>query len=101
MIAFGRPYTPDFLGWFDDFSTTGGGYDALGGIARTRLQLTTSGVSCHRGLAGDGQQYKRCPGASEAPRPTGRTSARQDEHDGSTADERATGDVDEVRRVAT
>ena len=22
MIAFGRPYTPDFLGWLDDFSTT-------------------------------------------------------------------------------
>src|SRR4051812_31157695 len=22
LIAFGRPYTPDFLGWFDDFSTT-------------------------------------------------------------------------------
>ena len=26
-IAFGRPYTPDFVGWMDDFSTTGG-YDA-------------------------------------------------------------------------
>ena len=23
-----RPYTQDFLGWFDDFSTTGGGFDA-------------------------------------------------------------------------
>ena len=28
IIAFGRPYTPDLFGWFDDFSTTGAGFDA-------------------------------------------------------------------------
>jgi len=35
IIAFGRPYTPDLFGWFDDFSTTGN-YDALGQISRTQ-----------------------------------------------------------------
>jgi phospholipid/cholesterol/gamma-HCH transport system substrate-binding protein len=35
IIAFGRPYTPDLFGWFDDFSTTGD-YDALGQISRTQ-----------------------------------------------------------------
>ncbi|HEY2603789.1 MAG TPA: MlaD family protein [Thermoleophilaceae bacterium] len=36
IIAFGRPYTPDLFGWFDDFSTTGN-YDALGQISRTQV----------------------------------------------------------------
>jgi phospholipid/cholesterol/gamma-HCH transport system substrate-binding protein len=79
VIAFGRPYTPDFLGWFDDFSTTGS-YDALGGISRTQVifNATTmeNGVPAviplpQRGDAYKSQmrigQYKRCPGASEAP----------------------------------
>ena len=35
IIAFGRPYTTDLFGWFDDFSNTGV-YDALGGISRTQ-----------------------------------------------------------------
>ncbi len=38
-IAFGRPYTPDFVGWMDDFSTTGG-YDALGGFSRAWINLS-------------------------------------------------------------
>jgi phospholipid/cholesterol/gamma-HCH transport system substrate-binding protein len=78
VIAFGRPYTQDFLGWFDDFSTSGG-YDALGGFSRgmvffpatqvehnipavvplpDRSALYESMIRLH--------QYKRCPGASEA-----------------------------------
>ena len=48
---FARPYTTDFLGWFDDFSTTGGGFDALGATA-PRLHHDVR-VSCHAGLAGD------------------------------------------------
>src|SRR5690349_6873564 len=36
IIAFGRPYTPDLFGWFDDFSTTGD-YDALGSISRSQV----------------------------------------------------------------
>jgi phospholipid/cholesterol/gamma-HCH transport system substrate-binding protein len=79
LIAFGRPYTPDFLGWLDDFSTTGS-YDALGGISRTQVifNATTmeNGIPAviplpQRGDAYKQQmrvfQYKRCPGASEAP----------------------------------
>jgi phospholipid/cholesterol/gamma-HCH transport system substrate-binding protein len=61
-IAFGRPYTPDFVGWMDDFSTTGG-YDALGGFSRAWINLSEL-------LYGPGpklHQYRRCPGANEEP----------------------------------
>jgi len=61
-IAFGRPYTPDFVGWMDDFSTTGG-YDALGGFSRAWINLSEilygAGPKTH--------QYRRCPGANEEP----------------------------------
>jgi phospholipid/cholesterol/gamma-HCH transport system substrate-binding protein len=80
-IAFGRPYTPDFMGWFDDFSTTGS-YDALGGISRTQVVFNATTIENgipavvplpQRGEAYKSQmhidQYKRCPGASEAPAP--------------------------------
>src|SRR3954449_11181356 len=76
-IAFGRPYTPDFLGWFDDFSTTGG-YDALGGISRTQVVFNATtmenGIPAIIPLPERGEaykqfnrinQFKRCPGASE------------------------------------
>jgi phospholipid/cholesterol/gamma-HCH transport system substrate-binding protein len=59
-IAFGRPYTPDFVGWMDDFSTTGG-YDALGGYSRAWINLSEllygAGPKLH--------QYRRCPGSNE------------------------------------
>lgn len=61
-IAFGRPYTPDFVGWMDDFSTTGG-YDALGGFSRAWINFSEL-------LYGPGpktRQYRRCPGANEEP----------------------------------
>jgi phospholipid/cholesterol/gamma-HCH transport system substrate-binding protein len=78
VIAFGRPYTPDLLGWFDDFSTTGS-YDALGGISRT--QVIFNGTTLKNGIPAviplpnraqaykqtvRTYQYKRCPGAAEA-----------------------------------
>jgi len=62
-ISFSRPYTTDFLGWFDDFSTTGGGFDALGATARG--MITMSGFLHKDSLAM--KQYKRCPGSAEAP----------------------------------
>jgi phospholipid/cholesterol/gamma-HCH transport system substrate-binding protein len=65
-IAFGRPYTPDFVGWMDDFSTTGG-YDALGGFSRAWINLSEI-------LYGPGpktKQFRRCPGANEPPAPDG------------------------------
>ena len=83
-IAFGRPYTVDFLGWFDDFGFTGG-YDALGSYARAHTYVnaftpSTEGLPRLIPLDQRGQefmqvarvgQYRRCPGASEAPLPDG------------------------------
>jgi phospholipid/cholesterol/gamma-HCH transport system substrate-binding protein len=65
-IALGRPYTPDFVGWLDDFSTTGA-YDALGEYSRAWINLSEF-------LYGPGPkvgQFRRCPGADEAPAPDG------------------------------
>jgi phospholipid/cholesterol/gamma-HCH transport system substrate-binding protein len=81
VIGFGRAYTVDFLGWLDDFSTSGG-YDALGGISRAaiRFNATTQENAIpaivplpnrgdvYKALIRSGQ-YKRCPGASEQPAP--------------------------------
>jgi phospholipid/cholesterol/gamma-HCH transport system substrate-binding protein len=61
-LAFARPYTPEFVGWMDDFSTTGG-YDALGGYSRAWINLSEL-------LYGPGpklRQFRRCPGANEMP----------------------------------
>jgi phospholipid/cholesterol/gamma-HCH transport system substrate-binding protein len=61
-IAFSRPYTPDFVGWLDDFSTTGA-YDALGGFSRAWINFSEI-------LYGPGPktgQFRRCPGANEMP----------------------------------
>ena len=65
-IALGRAYTTDFLGWADDFSTTGGGFDALGAMGRGHISFAEN-------LGGPirEHQYKRCPGAAEAPAPDG------------------------------
>jgi phospholipid/cholesterol/gamma-HCH transport system substrate-binding protein len=38
QVAFLRPYAPDLVGWFDDFSTSGA-YDALGNYSRAGLEL--------------------------------------------------------------
>jgi phospholipid/cholesterol/gamma-HCH transport system substrate-binding protein len=65
-IAFSRPYTPEFVGWLDDFSTTGV-YDALGGFSRAWLNFSEL-------LYGPGPkvgQFRRCPGANELPAPDG------------------------------
>jgi phospholipid/cholesterol/gamma-HCH transport system substrate-binding protein len=61
-IAFGRPYTPDFVGWMDDFSTTGG-YDALGGFSRAWINLS----EILYGAGPKTKQFNRCPGANEEP----------------------------------
>jgi phospholipid/cholesterol/gamma-HCH transport system substrate-binding protein len=61
-IALGRAYTTDFLGWADDFSTTGGGFDALGAMGRGHISFAENFGGPIRKY-----QYKRCPGAAEAP----------------------------------
>jgi phospholipid/cholesterol/gamma-HCH transport system substrate-binding protein len=38
QVAFLRPYAPDLIGWFDDFSTSGA-YDALGNFSRAGLEV--------------------------------------------------------------
>jgi phospholipid/cholesterol/gamma-HCH transport system substrate-binding protein len=58
-VAVARPYTNDFLGWLDDFSTTGS-YDALGGLARPWNSLS----ELLYGTFKTGQ-YSRCPGGGE------------------------------------
>jgi phospholipid/cholesterol/gamma-HCH transport system substrate-binding protein len=61
-IAQGRPYTPELVGWFDDFAATGA-YDALGGFSRAWLNFSEI-------LYGPGpklRQFRRCPGANEQP----------------------------------
>jgi phospholipid/cholesterol/gamma-HCH transport system substrate-binding protein len=63
VISLARPYTTDFLGWLDDFSTTGGFYDALGASTRVfiSLQENVTGGPPKR------EQFHRCPGAAEVP----------------------------------
>ena len=65
-IALARPYTQDFLGWLDDFSTTGGGFDALGANARGQINLAESLPVPRPGPLRKGQ-FKRCPGSAEEP----------------------------------
>ena len=38
ILAHSRPYTPDFVGWMDDFSHTGA-YDALGSFSKAQTLL--------------------------------------------------------------
>ena len=72
LIAAGRPYTQDLLGWFDDFSTTGGGFDALGAYAKGQIGFQESVFNKLPGLeAVRTGEYKNCPGSAEAPAPDG------------------------------
>jgi phospholipid/cholesterol/gamma-HCH transport system substrate-binding protein len=66
-IGFARPYATDFLGWFDDFSTTGGGFDALGAVARGQVNFDEVFFpdTVRTG------EYKNCPGSAEPPAPDG------------------------------
>jgi phospholipid/cholesterol/gamma-HCH transport system substrate-binding protein len=85
ILAHGRPYTPDFVGWMDDFSHTGA-YDALGSFSRVQIYLNAFSVSngvpvgslvplpdrapLFKSIA-KLKQVKRCPGASEEAAPDG------------------------------
>ena len=76
IIAHGRPYTPELIGWFDDFSTSGP-YDAAGGFSRAQIVFNlfnfTSGLPLQPSEVaafeqfGRIHQFKRCPGAAEEP----------------------------------
>ena len=77
-IGFARPYTEDLLGWFDDFSTTGANYDALGANSRGHIMLF-EGIFGTRenpripalGSPIRSRQFRRCPGSAEPPAPDG------------------------------
>jgi phospholipid/cholesterol/gamma-HCH transport system substrate-binding protein len=81
ILAFGRPYTPDLFGWFDDFSNTGA-YDAIGGFSRGNIIFNVTSPNFPAGIPLDQQaneylrlvkrgQYRRCPGAAEIATPDG------------------------------
>ena len=88
IIAQGRPYTPELMGWFDDFSTSGA-YDAIGGVSRAQVYFNALAVEnldptnplnalipipqrgeAYKQLARVGQ-FKRCPGGAEIRAPDG------------------------------
>ena len=83
IISFSRPYTPDLMGWFDDFSTTGL-FDASGNFARAMTVFnvfsftgqTPRLVDLNERFASFTEtarynQYKRCPGGAETRAPDG------------------------------
>ena len=90
IIGEARPYTTDFLGWLDDFSTTGGGFDALGAYARAFIGFGEN----LRGPA-KSKQFKRCPGHAEEPAPDGSNLLSEEERRRLDCEEsaRATGNV--------
>jgi phospholipid/cholesterol/gamma-HCH transport system substrate-binding protein len=63
VIGFARPYTTDFVGWLDDFSTTGGFFDALGASTRVFISLAEN----FEGGPPKREQFRRCPGGAEVP----------------------------------
>jgi hypothetical protein len=75
VISLARPYTTDFLGWLDDFSTTGGFYDALGASTRVFISLAEN-ITGHPPKT---EQFHRCPGAAEVPASDGSNVLSADE----------------------
>ena len=84
QIGFLRPYSPELMGWFDDFSHTGV-YDALGGFSRSGVQFNQFTVSPTLELLPVPPQLRdelaegslelgrnnRCPGSLERTAPDG------------------------------
>jgi phospholipid/cholesterol/gamma-HCH transport system substrate-binding protein len=104
LIRFGRPYTPDLFGWFDDFSTTGP-TDAEGGFSRVYTVINIFDLSnpaapalipigarggelSHLLRVG---QFLRCPGFSEELAPDHSNKNRPEL--GCKESARATGDI--------
>jgi phospholipid/cholesterol/gamma-HCH transport system substrate-binding protein len=84
QLSYLRPYAPELVGWFDDFSTTGA-YDALGNFSRAGLALNGFTVGelgnlvpvppeLRSALLAAGTKTRRnnrCPGALERTAPDG------------------------------
>ena len=90
-IALARAYTTDFLGWADDFSTTGGGFDALGALGRGHISFAENFGGPIRK-----HQYKRCPGGAEVPAADGSNVWSEEQMEEWQCEEsaRASGDVE-------
>jgi phospholipid/cholesterol/gamma-HCH transport system substrate-binding protein len=83
QLSFARPYAPDVVGWFNDFSQTGY-YDANGSVGRVALNvsaftldptgspqfppLAPNEVAASITGAAALNQNRRCPGSLERPR---------------------------------
>ena len=110
IVAHGRPYTPDFVGWLDDFSHTGN-YDALGSFSRAQIYFNAftvqNGLPTGDLIPADQQaqlfrdvanlnQVKRCPGAAEEAAADGSNVYSQEEQAelDCVEDHRATGPLD-------
>ncbi len=109
ILAHGRPYTPDFVGWMDDFSHTGN-YDALGSFSRAQIYFNAFALQdgvplgdiLDPVLQGEAfkkvarlRQVKRCPGAAEEAAANGSNvfSASEQEALDCREDHRATGPI--------
>jgi phospholipid/cholesterol/gamma-HCH transport system substrate-binding protein len=94
-IGFARPYTVDLIGWFDDFSETGPGWDALGALSRGHLSLAENLPLPPGPGPVRRNQFHRCPGSAEAPASDGSNVLSPEERQRLLCDEsaRATGDV--------
>jgi phospholipid/cholesterol/gamma-HCH transport system substrate-binding protein len=87
VISLARPYTMDFIGWLDDFSSTGGYFDALGGQTRTFVSIAEN----FYGTPPKTKQYRRCPGGGDIVLPdrSNVLSAEEQERLGCTEEHRA------------
>jgi phospholipid/cholesterol/gamma-HCH transport system substrate-binding protein len=104
-IANARPYTQDFLSWFDDFSTTGANADVYGFFARGLISFEEF-TGPIQPFVNPGRppeplgpvrrgQYKRCPGSAEEPADDGSNVFSEAEQEELDCEEsaRATGNV--------
>ena len=97
QVNFLRPYTPELIGWFDDFSTSGA-YDAVGSFSRAGLALNQFtlgpalellpeplksallGVANDRPVSGlSTGRNNRCPGSLERPAADGSNTGKPSE----------------------
>lgn len=91
VIALARPYTTDFFGWFDDFSTTGGFFDVIGAIGRGQISFQEN-LPGANGPPFQGR-FLKCPGGADIRAPDGSNVLSQEEQDrlGCTEEHRSAG----------
>ena len=78
VISLARSYSVDFVGWLDDFSTTGGGFDALGAYARGQINFSEFLPVPFPGPVRE-DEIRRCPGSAEPPAADGSNVLSADE----------------------